>query len=799
MKKIYFLCFLLATVYTDAQIINIPDSFLKAKLLSASQSTNVAKDINNNSIKIDTNNDGEIQVSEALTVYRLNVGETSMTNITGISYFTNVRVLSFFNSTQIASIDLTTFPNLEEIDTRYCYNLSNLNIAGLTTLKKLNCVDNILSNLNLTGLFNLEVLIASYNNFGTLNLSQVTNLKELYLGFCNMQNLNVSMLTNLIELDCRDNNLTSLDLTGLYNLKNVGCHNNYLTNLNLTGCYNLESLGCISNNLVSLDLSTMTHLTGLSCGDNPFITLDVSNCPNLGNINCYNAYALKYLFIKNGAIAAAGYPSIQMCNNLEYICADEGEIATYITLVNTTTSAICEVNSYCTVLPGGSYYTFQGNARFDLVNNGCDVSDSIVPNIYFQLTNTSSITFGFRGNESHNIPLSAGSYSIAPVLENQSYFTIIPASVSVNFPTDSSPFLQDFCITANGNHNDIEITMIPIGLAQPGFDVAYKLIYKNKGTTSQSGIVSLIFDDSISDFISAVPNTSTQTVNNLTWNFSNLLPFEKRIIDLVLNINSPLETPAINGGDILSYSSAILGALDETPNDNSFELRQSVVNSFDPNDKNCLEGNVVSPTMVGEYVHYMIRFENTGTADAQNIIVKDMIDTNKFDISSLIPLQGSHPFRTRIINTNQVEFIFENINLPFDNANNDGYFAFKIKTKPTLVVGDTFSNTANIYFDYNFPIVTNTATTTIQTLSNQDFDFIHFFSLSPLPAKSQLTITAKQSVEISSISIFNTLGQLVQVIANPNESIDVSSLKTGNYIIKIVTDRGTANSKFIKE
>lgn len=56
------------------------------------------------------------------------------------------------------------------------------------------------------------------------------------------------------------------------------------------------------------------------------------------------------------------------------------------------------------------------------------------------------------------------------------------------------------------------------------------------------------------------------------------------------------------------------------------------------------------------------------------------------------------------IKENNVEFVFENINLPFDNAANDGYVSFKVKTRPTLVGGDLFSNTANIYFDYNYPI-----------------------------------------------------------------------------------------------
>jgi hypothetical protein len=285
----------------------------------------------------------------------------------------------------------------------------------------------------------------------------------------------------------------------------------------------------------------------------------------------------------------------------------------------------------------------------------------------------------------------------------------------------------------------------------------------------------------------------------LNWNYANLNPFETREITLTLNVNSPMETPAVNGGDVLNYSATIVGATDETPADNVFSLNQTVVNSFDPNDKTCLEGITITPSMVGNYVHYVIRFENTGTFAAQNVVIKDIIDTTKFDISTLVPQSSSHPFVTRITNTNQVEFIFENINLPFNDATNDGYVAFKIKTKPTLVLGNTFTNTASIYFDYNFPIVTNTATTTVAALSNQDFDFGNVFTLSPVPAKDFLTITTKQAVVVSSINIYNTLGQLVQVNTNPNETIDVSGLQSGSYFVRITSDKGSATGKFLKE
>ena len=175
-----------------------------------------------------------------------------------------------------------------------------------------------------------------------------------------------------------------------------------------------------------------------------------------------------------------------------------------------------------------------------------------------------------------------------------------------------------------------------------------------------------------------------------------------------------------------------------------------------------------------------------------------MIDSSKFDVSSIVPLHASHNYFTRI-SGNKVEFIFENINLPFNDATNDGYIAFKIKTLPSLVIGNTFSNLANIYFDYNFPIITNTATTTIAALINPNFEFANYFSLYPNPSTNELNINLKSAIEINSIQIYNTIGQLVTVQTGNALKVDVSNLKSGNYFIKINTNEGFSTSQFIKE
>lgn len=447
-------------------------------------------------------------------------------------------------------------------------------------------------------------------------------------------------------------------------------------------------------------------------------------------------------------------------------------------------------------------YTIQGTVRYDSNGNGCDGSDPILPyqNMSFVNGPTSGTLTTNQAGFYNFYDVIVGNNNFRPILENPSYFTITPPNASVNVSAGNPLVVQNFCISPNGTNNDLEVVLFSTIPARPGFNASYRIVYKNKGTTIQSGTVVLTFDDTIMDLISATPAVNNQTTNTLSWNFSNLGLFESRAIDFTMNINSPSEVPAVNAGDILIFGATINGATDLTPSNNSSILEQTVVGSYDPNDKTCTDGPSMPINEVGKYLNYVIRFENTGTANAEFVVIRDIIDTTKFEINTLTPLSGSHPFVTRISETNKVEFIFENINLPFDDANNDGFVTFKIKTRSTLPLGTNISNTANIYFDYNLPITTNTYTTNVfNPLATPDFEFGSVFTLSPVPAKDHLIVTTKQEVMMSSAKIYNTLGQLVQVVTNPSEMIDVSGLKTGSYFIKINSDKGTTSSKFLKE
>ena len=151
LKKYYSLIGLLLFMSLNAQIISIPDANFKSKLLESNSFNHFANDISGNSIQIDSNNNGEIEVGEALNIYALNVSNNALPNLisdlTGISYFSNLTSLDCsFN--QLTSLTLNTNnSNLLELNCSY-NQISILNILSLHNLTKLDCASNLLTSID---------------------------------------------------------------------------------------------------------------------------------------------------------------------------------------------------------------------------------------------------------------------------------------------------------------------------------------------------------------------------------------------------------------------------------------------------------------------------------------------------------------------------------------------------------------------------------------------------------------------------------------------------------------------------
>lgn len=825
-KTLSFLTIVLAIVI-HAQNINFTNANFKAKLLSATTSNQIAKNLSGAFTAIDTDNNGEISQIEANNINALFINSSTISDITGINNFTNLNTLSLSNC-PITSLNNLQINSLQDLGVNNLSSLNGINFSGIPNLKSISLINNQMvntfSNLDLTPILNLENLNIQYSGVSSILFGNKANLTSLQAKYTNLSSfilnnapllqnvdisnnsqltsLDVSNCANLYSLYCLGNNLQTLVAQNNPILHSINCNNNQITSINNSGS-NMIAFLWIGNNPISyIDFSTYPALTNIIANNNNFSQLNFSQNPNLSSVIISNAPNLTSINFKSGnAVNMQSFQtfSLSAVPNLHYICCDNGAELTYITnYLNNNNFSNVSANSYCSFVPGGTYYTIQGNTKYDQNNNGCDTFDTPILNQKFNITN-GTISGAFIGNNSGNYStlVSAGSHTITPILENPSYFTISPSTFVANFPTMTSPLTQNFCLSPNGSHNDLEVIILPITAAVPGFNPLYKILYKNKGTTTQSGSINFMYNDAISDYVSASTSPTSQSTGLLNWNFSNLLPFETRSIIVNLHLNTPTSTPPVSSGNILNYHSEIIAGIDETPTDNIFDLNQAVVNSFDPNDKTCLEGNTIAQAKVGDYVHYLIRFENTGTANAQNIVVKDVIDTSKFDISSLVSLNSSHSFTTRITNPNTVEFIFENIQLPFNDATNDGYVLFKIKTLSSLTAGNTFSNDAEIYFDYNAPIITNEYVTTVQSFLSTAEVTNSDFRIYPNPVVDVLHFEGKEKVK--KLEIFDVAGRIIFAKGVEENQVNLSSLKAGNYILKIYTKNQTLSYKIMKK
>jgi len=160
-------------------------------------------------------------------------------------------------------------------------------------------------------------------------------------------------------------------------------------------------------------------------------------------------------------------------------------------------------------------------------------------------------------------------------------------------------------------------------------------------------------------------------------------------------------------------------------------------------------------------------------------------------------LSSSHNYNIDIMNGNVIRWKFNNIMLPDSNSNepaSHGYIQYKIKRAPVYEPGTEIKNTAYIYFDFNAPVVTNTAINTIEyvtSISSQS-NTNDSWNVYPNPSNGVLYIVNSSLLkETSQIQIINSIGQTVleETINNNYKNFDLTKLNNGVYFVKIVSDK----------
>lgn len=198
--------------------------------------------------------DGKLSQAERDAVTEISITNTNCTDLTGIAYFANLKIL-YCSDNKLTGLDMSGNPALEQL---LCYenNLESLNVTKNKKLSKLKCYQNRLKELNLENNKYLKVLDCSYNNLTTLDVSHNVRLDTLECDNNGMEKLNLGG-SELEGLFCPDNNLTELDVSKNKYLQRLNCKNNKLRRLVIGSPVN--RLGMMlylqGNQLTSLDLN----------------------------------------------------------------------------------------------------------------------------------------------------------------------------------------------------------------------------------------------------------------------------------------------------------------------------------------------------------------------------------------------------------------------------------------------------------------------------------------------------------------------------------------------------------------
>jgi internalin-J len=197
--------------------------------------------------------DGKLSQAERDAVTEISITNTNCTDLTGIAYFANLKIL-YCSDNKLTGLDMSGNPALEQL---LCYenNLESLNVTKNKKLSKLKCQHNGLKELNLKDNENLTELNCSYNQLTTLDVSKNAKLSILECYNNGMEELNLGDITNLSWLLCAENNLTELDVSKNPYLERLHCRHNKLRRLVIGKNYSLTMLYLMDNQLTSLDLN----------------------------------------------------------------------------------------------------------------------------------------------------------------------------------------------------------------------------------------------------------------------------------------------------------------------------------------------------------------------------------------------------------------------------------------------------------------------------------------------------------------------------------------------------------------
>ncbi len=222
--------------------------------------------------------------------------------------------------------------------------------------------------------------------------------------------------------------------------------------------------------------------------------------------------------------------------------------------------------------------------------------------------------------------------------------------------------------------------------------------------------------------------------------------------------------------------------------------------SYDPNNKEAQPAGYNSSHYIApnQYIDYQINFQNTGTDTAFFVTLIDTLSPH-LDPSSIQVTSASHPYTWSLKGNGILEVKFDYIMLPDSNVNepaSHGFVKFRIQQNANNPSGTIINNFADIYFDLNAPVRTNT------TYHEIGVNF-YILTVVPLEDAPQVTVNAYPNpftygttIEVEgaeydnlTLVVYDVMGRQVTTLSkDATNQIELprNNLEKGVYVFKLL-------------
>lgn len=661
--------------------------------------------------------------------------DTTSSYVTGATHM-------FCNSAGIR--DLTGIQYFRNLSCLYCTGNQLIHLPSLPThLDTLVCFDNLLVDLPSlpAGLFRLDC-----------GSNAITHLPSLPAGL-NWLNCSYNPLAGLPALpvglygiNCTYDSLASLP--ALPNgMQELFCSNNHLTSLpalpssiNSLECDNNPSLFCLPFIHTAQLLDFYIHNTGITC------------LPNRFTISTFG-----YSDVNPDTFPVCTFPSG---------CTFSSTISGYL---YNDSAGICPMNSQ-------HYGKSIHNVNVRLLKNGQPIQ---------QCYTDSAGEYAF-------IVDSLQGYTVAVDTSWLPLGVVCPISDSIYVslsPADTAAANVNFGMQCAAS--DYGVGLIWGSPFKPGDTTTLYVIagnpllywYNADCGAAMSGTVTTVLSGPV-HYAGPAPGAlvpSSVSGNTISYTINDL----DALVFGSLDIQVYTDTTAVIGSPVCISSSIVSSSPDAYLWDDTLSQCFAVVSAFDPNHKTAYP---VSISDAGDWLTYTVEFQNTGTATASTVIIRD----------TLSPLTQPETFRYIASDHNAfvqvmgsaVTFTFPHINLVDSGTSqpkSKGWLQYKVKSKPNLPVQSQIKNTAYIYFDYNPAVATNTAISTV-TATNSGIAELqdNVLRIAPNPNKGSFMLRTSGSIN-RLYTVSDMLGHIVaqDAIISDQQTINLAGIADGVYSISV--------------